>query len=132
MPADVEELFTKRSFAWGVLMVGDAESSDIPTIPVGATVASTATTVVLAVRHAQDVDDVDQSEFLVEVRCALGAGDADCIYASIAVPSGRLAVGDADHVDVVRVRPGPVRLRIEVEPEDMPERVAVWLATHGA
>jgi hypothetical protein len=130
--ADVEELFTKRSFAWGVLIVGDAESSDIPTLPVGATVASTTTTVALAVRHAQDLDDVDESEFLVEVRCALGAGDADCIRESIAVPSGRLSVGDADHVDVMRVGPGRVHLHIDVEPEDMPERVTLWLATEGA
>lgn len=132
MPADVEKLLTKRSFAWGVLIVGDAESNDIPTLLGRATVASTTTTLALAVRHAQDVDDVDQSEFLVEVRCALGAGDADCIRESIAVPSGRLAVGDADHADVVSVRPGLVHLCIDVEPEDVPERVTVWLATEGA
>jgi hypothetical protein len=56
---------------------------------------------------------------------------AEGIDTSIAIPSGRLAVGDANHTDR-HAGPGHWRLHIEVEANVMPERVAVWLAPDSA
>jgi hypothetical protein len=111
----------------GVLIVRDAESHDNPTLAAGATFGTTASSLAIGVRHAQDVAHIAESEFLVQVRCAEGTGDADGIDASIAVSSGRLTVGDANHEDVVRLDPGRWRVHIEADPPDMPERVVIWL-----
>jgi hypothetical protein len=69
---------------------------------------------------------------VVELRCALGSGDAEGIDIVISVPSGRMIVGDANHFDVLWLKPSRWRLHIEVEPDDMPERVAVWLTPDSA
>jgi hypothetical protein len=125
---EISELTATRSFAWGVLVVGDAESHDIPPLEPLKTIAATDSTVVIRVRHAQDVTDIDDSEFLVNVRVAADSGHGEGVEATVAVPSGRLSVGDANAADIVNLRPGRWRLRIEVEPDDVPERVAVWLS----
>ena len=108
--------------------MGDAESDDIPSLQPGSWIASADSTVVIRVRHAQDVANVDDSEFMVGVRVAADSGDTVGVEATVAVPSGRLSVGDADAADVVNLRPGRWRLRIEVAPDDLPERVTVWLS----
>ena len=128
VPTEISELTATRSFAWGVLVVGDAESHDIPPLEPLRTIAATDSTVVIRVRHAQDVTDIEDSEFLVNLRVAADSGHGEGVVATVAVPSGRLSVGDANAADIVNLRPGRWRLRIEVEPDDVPERVAVWLS----
>lgn len=128
MSEEIKELTATRSFAWGVLIVGDAERHDIPSLEPSNPIAVAVSAVVVRVRHAQDVTDIDDSEFLVDVRVAADSGDHDGVEAIVAVPSGRLSVGDASIADVVNLRPGRWRLRIEVEPDDLPERVTVWLS----
>ena len=54
MSAEINEVSTTRSLAWGVLVVGDAESRDIPSLEPLKTITATDSTVVIRVRHAQD------------------------------------------------------------------------------
>ena len=132
MSTEIIELTTIRPFAWGVLVVGDADGHDIPPLEPLQTIAATDSTVVIRVRHAQDVTDIDDSEFLVNLRVAADSGDGEGVKAIVAVPSGRLSVGDANAADILNLRPGRWQLRIEVEPNDVPEHVAVWLSPADA
>jgi hypothetical protein len=109
---------TRRPFAWGVLVVGDVNSRDIPALKPGENIAATSSTVVVRVRHAQDVADIDDSEFAVSVRVATGTSGGTGHEAVITVTSGQLSVGDANTADLVKLQPGMWRLSIVAEPND--------------
>jgi hypothetical protein len=66
-----------RPFHWGIVVVGDRESTDIPEIRPDELVASSASEVVVPVRHAQDVEVVGRQDeeipfFEVSVSCSPG------------------------------------------------------------
>ena len=123
----------QRRFGWGILLIGDAESSDIPLGPGRGVAISTATNICVRVRHAQDVEspsdgNLEVPPFEVSVRCVSGVSHALalCFDGTIDLPSGRLSIGDADDEKILALRPGRWRFQIEVDTRDHPERVYVW------
>jgi hypothetical protein len=121
---------TLRAFAWGIVLIGEADTQDIPSPERDKAIVSSDSAVVVLVRHAQDVVDLDDEEFLVEVRCTAGSTDRDDVSfdGDILISSGRLSIGDADHEDTLIVAPGRWRLQVAAEPMQRPERVAVWFS----
>ena len=91
---------------------------------------STATAVVVPVRHAQDVEVDAREEFAVTVRAHVGgtAPSAVPFDSNIHAPSGCLTIGDADGEDTLDIGAGVWRLQIAVTPADHPEQVDVWLS----
>lgn len=134
------ELVLRRSFGWGVLFIGDAEADIVevdPDSPV--TWGREDQTVCVLVRHAQDVDD-DVLESLqdddevpyaeVDVSVHLGRADPEQEVSEgfIAVPTGRVSIGDADQEDSVSVVPGRWRVELSLVPLEQAERVDIWLS----
>jgi len=130
VPGSRDVLNTKRAFAWGIVIIGDADTQDIPSPNRDNTIVSSESAVVAMVRHAQDVVNPEDDEFLVEVQCSAGVAGRDEVSfdGDIFISSGRISVGDADHEDNVSVEPGRWRLQIAVEPIEHPERVKVWFS----
>ena len=131
------DLEVLRPFGWGILLVADSATSEIPEMEEGVPFPSTATAVAVPVRHTQDVDidglaltaDEAIPEFAVKVRAFVGH-EADCpvrFDGRIEVPSGRVSVGDADRDDTLELEPGLWRLQVALSPPDYPDRVDVWL-----
>lgn len=131
-----EGLAIERAFNWGIVLVSDANSRDLPELPRGSSFAASRDAVVIAVRHAQDVDFVDSDlrpdeaipPATVTVRVGLGAQDRADFSCVLALRSGRLLVGDADHEDIVTVPPGEYTVAVGVDDAHSPERVDVTLA----
>lgn len=127
-----------RPFHWGVLLIGDPETADIPERgPEGAIVSSGAV-VVVPVRHAQDVefsgrDDEEIPPFVVSVCCLRGVAQSQELSFDgvVDLPSGLMSIGDADTEEILTLTPGTYRLQIEVHPSDHPERVHVWYSPAG-
>lgn len=119
-----------RAFAWGIVIIGDADTQEIPSPDRDNAIVSSDSAVVVQVRHAQDVADPDDSEFLVEVRCTEGSTDriGMSFDGDILIPSGRLSIGDADHEDTIIVTPGRWRLQVDTQPVERPERVSLWFS----
>ena len=127
----------ERAFYWGIVIVGDAEDADIEELPTGSGIRSARRCIVIPVRHAQDVEPstatnsgVDRP-FKVRVTVVRAAGHesllAGAVETVIAVPSGRLASGDADDTTTVAVRPGRVRVIVSVNPANDAEHVELTL-----
>jgi hypothetical protein len=123
----------RRPFQWGILLVGDPESKDIPELGRDGATASNSALVGVPVRHAQDVefsggDDEEIPPFLVSVSCSAGVahGQELSFDGVISLPSGLMSIGDADREETLALTPGTYRLQIEGDPGDHPERVHVW------
>lgn len=122
-----------RPFHWGVLLIGDPETADIPNRGPEGAIVSNGALVVVPVRHAQDVEfsgrgDEEIPPFVVSVRCSPGVSQSQEMGFDgvIDLPSGLMSIGDADTEEVLTLTPGRYRLQIEVHPNDHPERVHVW------
>lgn len=125
-----------RPFHWGIVVVGDRESTDIPEIRPDELVASSASEVVVPVRHAQDVEVVGRQDeeipfFEVSVSCSPGVVEGQELRFDgiVTLPSGVLSIGDADDEALVPLTPGLHRLQIAVEPRDHSERVHIWYSS---
>ncbi len=123
----------RRPFQWGILLIGDPETKDIPELGRDRATASNSALVVVPVRHAEDVefsggDDEEIAPFVVSVCCSPGvAQDQELSFDGvISLPSGLMSIGDADREEVLALAPGTYRVQIEVDPSDHPERVHVW------
>ncbi len=130
----VDDLIWTRAFNWGVLLITDSkELFEPPDIRGG--VAATSTCVAVPVRHAQDVDlaaldlrpDDVVSPAYVTVRCTVGRGTGGPFNfeGSIACPTGRLSIGDADDIASIDVPPGEVRIAVACTPARHAESVAI-------
>lgn len=136
---ECDGLAIERAFNWGIVLVSDANSRDIPELPRGSSFAASRDGVVIAVRHAQDVDVVDSDlspdevipPATVSVRVGLGAQERADFSCVLALTSGKLLVGDADHEDIVTVPPGEYTVAVSVDDAHSPERVDVTLAAPG-
>lgn len=113
--------------------MGDAEWADLPSRVGDEPVIASPSVVVVVVRHASDVDHLDDGEFKVGLQVRSGAEAVmPCFEGTILLGSGRLSIGDVDHEDVLPVAPGRYRLQIETAPADHPEHVTIWLTpTNG-
>ena len=124
-----------RAFNWGILFVGDSVDPGLNEIALGSDIAVGRSCVVIPVRHAQDVDlddvDADEAAKPFEVLLSVRPGSlVDTVgprsfEAVISVPSGELAIGDADGERLVAVRPGDVRLRVSASPDVHAEHVEI-------
>jgi hypothetical protein len=124
----------RRAFHWGALVIMDASSTDVPTQPAEAGVATTDAGMMIPVRHAQDVDfdglDPDETvpPFEVEVEVNTGPPDGPVSAVHTArITSGVLTIGDADDEMRVDVEPGRVRITVYLDDPRHAERVRIWL-----
>jgi hypothetical protein len=123
-PADIDRRL-RRPFNWGVLIVGDL-NGDVPESLAGG-FGRTSDSLALAVRHAQDIGS-DSAPFEVEVQIIAGPPtNPPDIEHVVSVPSGVLAVGDAESQAELRVPPGDYRRAVRGEPREQPERVVLWV-----
>lgn len=124
----------KRPFHWGiVIIVGDdwGGESEVPTFDPHRMVAASDFAVTIAVRHAQDTDEVETgddgveyvkfAEAIVVVRLLDSSptdeGRREVFSGVIGVPSGRLSIGDADGDTIVTAHQGDNRVIISVDDE---------------
>lgn len=119
-----------RAFAWGIVIIGDADTREFPSLDRDNVIVSSDSAIVVPVRHAQDVANPDDSEFLVELECTEGSTGRDDVSfdGSILIRSGRLSIGDADHEDTMIVTPGRWRVQVDTQPIEHPEHVSVWFS----
>jgi hypothetical protein len=139
-PDQQGERILRRAFGWGVLFIGDATADIVEVDPeVRVTWGSGREAVAVLVRHAQDTDDdvldglgdddeVPDAEVSVVVRWGAEAGRETDADGFIAVPSGVLAVGDADAEESVQLVPGAWRLQLAFDRPQDADRVDVWLS----
>ena len=120
-----------RSFSWGLLLIGDHGSADLPGEPPTAQTVATATqsAVAIAVRHAQDAELGDESAATVSVDLFVGSepDGATDFTTTLNFTTGALDVGDAQAFDQVEIGPGRWHLGIACRPAQHPDQVAVWL-----
>lgn len=116
-----------RWFGWGVLMMFDPEGCDLPmTLPRPA--SATRTAVCVSVRHAEDaVTDLEEAT-LVTVAVHRGPAPHPASFETvITVPSGRLEIGDVDHVDVLTMADtGPWQVQICLDSDVDAEKVDIY------
>jgi hypothetical protein len=87
----------KRPFAWGVVIVGDP-LADVPQHSGDNRFMTSAQVIVVPVRPAQDVEDLDDPPFEVEINvCERGSGFSGAAHHSLLrLSSGEMTIGDAD------------------------------------
>lgn len=132
-PEDAPKLRIRRPFNWGVLMLSDAGADDVPELGRGSTFATTPHALVVAVRHAQDVDfealDLAPDDVVppaeVTLRGGPGRHEAEDFRCVLDLPSGELRVGDAEHEDTVSIPPGRYVLSVALDHTDHAEEVDV-------
>ena len=132
LPAD---LHFQRSFGWGVLLLSDADTGDIPVTTEPGPVVATDTAVAICVRDASDVevDGMADAEEVpqVVVNVSVTAGPSPhsplAFDGVVAVPSGTLLLGDAEHEQALPVGPGTYRVQVWLDDRDHAENVRIAL-----
>lgn len=132
---DHPEVCFRRPFHWGILNVADAGSRRLPDLEPGHAVSWGDDAFDITVRHAQDVewDGLEDDELIplaeVEVRVHLGVPAPEGVPEGvIAVPSGRIDLGDADSNHQVDVAPGSWRVAVRPQPSGDAELVDLWFS----
>ena len=131
-------LLVHRPFGWGIVIVADAESRDIPTATSAEPFTASRTALVVRVRHASDVEfdalDSDQeiSQFAVVVKAEVGPRaaipvDYECV---LALPSGRLTIGDADEERILNIGRGEYRVQVALDDAAHAKSVQIWVSEH--
>lgn len=117
----------KRPFNWGLLVLGDPAAEAVPELSRGQAIGHSFELIVVAVRHAQDIEDAEGTPFEVEINCRQrSAGFSDSGYhALIRLPSGGMSIGDAEHESVVRLGPGWWWVSITLSPPVHAEKVDI-------
>lgn len=133
-PDDPEVCF-RRAFHWGILIVVDAGSRRLPDLEPGQAVSWGDDAFVVTVRHAHDVEWVGlaDDELIplaeVEVRVHLGVPAPEGVPEGvIAVPSGRIELGDEDSSHQIDVALGRWRAVVQQVPSDDAELVELWFS----
>ena len=127
----------RRPWHWGIAVVtGPGQTEDYPEIEPGRPFCSTSGALVIVVRHAQDVEDIDLgfaeatvSIFLHQEEITLDDSNQAVDGGLLSTPEGSLSVGDADMNVVVPAHKGKTQFLIRIEdPSDLsPEHVRVDL-----
>jgi hypothetical protein len=127
----------KQPFQSGLLLAFDDEADWSLPEGVGTDgIASSATCIAVPVLHAQDVeipddwpDDEDAPEAEVEVTVALGSAPPGAEFVgTLACPSGRLNVGDAESSRVFDVPVGVLAVAVSREPTQFAESVTITVS----
>jgi hypothetical protein len=126
-----------QPFQWGVLLAFDSEAAWRLPADVGTdAIASSGTCIAVPVLHAQDVeipddwpDDDDVPDADVRVTVTLGSAPAVAEFVgTLACPSGRLTVGDADSSRELHVPGGVLTVAVSREPMQFAESVTITLS----
>lgn len=125
---------TKRPFWWGILLLLDRDTSEVPQLS-DAVVTVSRTGLAVQVLHAQDVDltgydpeeIVPPAEVQVEIQFGAAAPIDVPFSGTIDVPSGVLTVGDAEQEDALEIGSGQWAVGVAYDPPEHAERVRVWL-----
>lgn len=121
----------RRPFNWGLLLLADQASTELPEGPRSRPpyVTATQSAAAIAVRHAQDVDDLHAGPAEVTVNLYVDtAPERDPAYlGSIDIPSGVIEVGDAEETEALEIGAGHWTLQISAEPTEHPEKISIWL-----
>jgi hypothetical protein len=125
---DAELNFT-RCFGWGIVIVRDADSRDMPVEPAVASAIAVAsgTAVVVNVLHASDAT-LDENPAQVTIEAFLGPAPTDRIdfRADLSITSGKVVIGDAEDEAELALAPGLWRLAVQAHPVAYPELVRLW------
>jgi hypothetical protein len=122
----------ERPFHWGIVVIAGDDwrgEPEAPAIDPDRMVAANDFAVTIAVRHAQDTDEVEKGDDGVEsVKFAKATVVARLLDSSppdegrrqvfsgvITVPSGRLSIGDADEESIVTAHQGSNRVIVSVD-----------------
>ena len=65
---------TIRAFGWGIVIVGDSDTQEIPAPDRDKPIVSSDSAVVILVRHAQDVVEPDDEEWITLLQGMVWAG----------------------------------------------------------
>lgn len=119
-----------RTFNWGLLLVNDRGTTDLPRDVAAAPDFATATRTALAVnvRHAADVDgDDDAANVNINVVVGPAPSGAMDYRTELDVTTGALEVGDAETVDEPLLGPGTYVVAVRISPADHPDHVELWI-----
>jgi hypothetical protein len=130
----VNRWHTKRPFSWGLVLLLDRDTSEIPQLT-DSVVSQSTGGMAVKVLHAQDVDlsglgaddIVPPAEVEVEIHIGADAPGDVPFSGTIDVPSGVLTVGDADQEHALDLGAGRWAVQVDCEPPEHAERVRVWL-----
>lgn len=125
---------TKRPFRWGIVLFLDRDSVEVPELS-HSWISESRHGFVIKVRHAEDVDlnavsdeeDVPPAEVQIAIWVDREAPGPVSYSGVVDVPSGVLAVGDADLEDALPIGAGRWSVQIACEPPTHSDRVTVWL-----
>jgi hypothetical protein len=126
-----------QPFQWGLLLAFDDEADWSLPDGVGVDgIASSGTCIAVTVLHAQDVeipddwpDDEDVPNAEVEVTVTLGSAPSVAEFVgTLACPSGRLNVGDAESSRVLDVPSGVLAVAVSREPVHFAESVTITIS----
>lgn len=124
----------KQRFRWGLLLAFDDEADWSLPDSVGTDgIAASGTCIAVPVLHAKDFkipddwpDDEDLPDAEVEVTVVLGSAPPGAEFVgTLACPSGRLNVGDAESSRVLDVPAGVLALAVSREPVPFAESVII-------
>lgn len=131
----------RRPWQWGIAVItGPGQVEDFPEIEPDRPVCSTSGALVMMVRHAQDVEDIDSGLAEATVSIALHqnevgpeAGNHAVGGGILSTPEGTLSVGDANMEVVVPAHKGMTQYLVSItDPGDLsPEHVRVDLWPSG-
>jgi hypothetical protein len=121
-------LSIKRPSNWGVVLVMDADTSDIPRELGRSGAGRSRTCLAFQVRHAQD-HDIGHNPFEVCIDVRLGRPDRTVeLEHRIEVPSGTVTIGDAEGEERVDISGSSCLVSVELDDAQHAEHVVVWLA----
>lgn len=132
MPNDHSAASSPPLLQLGVMLMTDQTNRE----PIGQVLATntavviSSTSATIAVRHAQDIDDIDEEQPAeVTVQVILGAAFQQPTFAgSINIPTGALLIADAEQRDVVSVSPGRYAVQVLAVPLERAEHITIWLS----
>lgn len=127
--ADVES--EQRSFAWGVFVIADRDSTEwLPTSVGESGVAATGAGVAVRVRHGDDTESVSGARAQVTLNLFVGErrpSPQSVPAHEFEVPSGVVSIGDADAMREVAIRPGRWSVQVVLDDPDRAEVIDIWL-----
>jgi hypothetical protein len=123
-----------RPFNWGLLLISDHSTHDLPRQPPAApdTAIATPSAVAINVRHAQDSDLAD-AEAVVSINVFIGVEPDSAVdfTTELDIASGVLDIGDAEQSERLDLDTGRWRLALVARPAEHPDDVTVWLNRHA-
>lgn len=124
-----------RPWQWGIVVVSDSSApGELPELVRDQLVSANEVAVVVLIRHAQDVDEVELgfAEGTVTVTFHPGTSEErpghHRVYLGVlSTPRGMLSIGDADMEVMLPAQPGETKVAVSVAETDDPSPDHVWI-----